>query len=213
MWNWLATVLFPQWCHYCQRLGTPVCAQCIWHIPSAHPTTHPDIFASMSYKHPLTKQLIDIIKTHPRTDIVEIVCERLINDIREELYERILTEGIPNVILLPIPLTTQKFKNRGFNQSLLIARALAEKLPIPAVIDDKILIKTSETKKQALLKSRADRFTNVQQSLSISDPTGIAGNYVFIIDDVTTTGATLLAARQAVLDAGAKTVFCIAVAH
>lgn len=213
MWNWLANILFPEWCQYCEKLGNLVCHECVWRIPAARPATHPDILAGISYQHPLTKKLINLIKKHPRTDSTEILCERLADDIREEIIERILIEGIPDLILLPVPLTIHKQRDRGFNQSFLIAHILAEKLPISATVYDTVLIKTTETKKQALLKSRADRFINVQQSLQITDPTPIVNKHVCIIDDVTTTGATLLAARQIVLDAGAKMVLGIAIAH
>lgn len=60
--------------------------------------------------------------------------------------------------------------------------------------------------------SRAERFANVQEHILVSQSVGLEGHTVVIIDDVVTTGATLLVAKQALTESGAKRVRCVALA-
>ena len=80
-------------------------------------------------------------------------------------------------------------------------------------IDAQVLKKIRETVPQTSLQKKKDRLKNPAGSLEVARPEKVAGKTVFVIDDVTTTGATLLEAKRALLQTGAKKVICFALAH
>lgn len=101
--------------------------------------------------------------------------------------------------LLPVPLSRQRLRGRGFNQALELARQLA-----PAKTLAHALQRHKETPAQSALP-RDQRLRNVRDAFSVAPEAQakIEGRRVVLLDDVMTSGATLRAAAQALKDAGA----------
>ncbi|MFN6943996.1 MAG: ComF family protein [Cytophagaceae bacterium] len=106
-------------------------------------------------------------------------------------------------LILPVPLHRAKLRRRGFNQSEAFAFGLAQSVDVEMNADSLIRIKNNKTQTR---KSRLERWYNVEDIFSIKDEAAIRNQRVLIVDDVITTGATLEACCQVVLDAGAKDV-------
>lgn len=117
-----------------------------------------------------------------------------------------------HALLIPIPLHRQRLRMRGFNQSELIARELAQRFGIPVRRD--LLIKKSATVPQADLPRR-ERLTNIAGSFSLAEGAGdiIRGKTIIILDDVKTTGATITEAACMLKYAGARRIWALTVAH
>ena len=90
--------------------------------------------------------------------------------------------------LIPVPLHPRREKQRGYNQSLLIAQGINEVTGIP--IGDKYLIRAVYTTTQTK-KSADERHKNVKDIFEVRFPEELEGKHVLLIDDVLTTGATL----------------------
>lgn len=103
--------------------------------------------------------------------------------------------------IVPVPMTTPRLFERGFNQSLELARLLVADLGVPLVARE--LRKTRETRTQSSL-GRAARQNNVAGAYAAG--CGLASKHVLLVDDVMTTGATLTACAAACLAAGAARV-------
>lgn len=116
-------------------------------------------------------------------------------------------------MLVPVPLSRLRLKERGYNQAELIAQCISEYFHIPVKSD--ALIKYKNTKPQSLL-SHDKRHTNVQNSyVSKAD---ISGKNILLIDDVCTTGNTLNACAKALKEngagiIGAVTAACVSGSH
>ena len=111
--------------------------------------------------------------------------------------------------VVPMPLAPARLRERGFNQALELARALA-----PAKVDATLLRRTRETPAQSGL-ARAKRLSNVRDAFAI-DPArsaAIAGRSIVLIDDVMTSGASLFAAAEALRAAGAAPLVAIVLAR
>ncbi|MCD5382464.1 MAG: hypothetical protein LR017_04135 [Candidatus Pacebacteria bacterium] len=109
----------------------------------------------------------------------------------------------PKSIYIPIPLSKKRMRDRGYNQ---VAQILAHsRLPTNTTA----LVRTRNTQPQTKL-SREDRRTNMHQAFSAPNPDTVRGRHVVLIDDVTTTGATLHAATSALRHAGAASITTIA---
>jgi ComF family protein len=116
------------------------------------------------------------------------------------------TTGIDAVI--PVPLYPGVLKNRGFNQSLLIAYALSKKKRLTLNID--ALRKVADTRPQVGLSAR-ERAVNVKKAFSCTRK--LTGMKILLIDDVMTTGATVNACSRQLLRSGACSVSVLTLAR
>jgi ComF family protein len=102
-------------------------------------------------------------------------------------------------VIIPIPLHKTKLRIRGYNQTEYFAIGLHEVTGIPMLNDQ--LKRIKKTSSQTKL-NRQDRFHNLDNAFAIEDVSAIHEKRVLLLDDVVTTGATLISAAQALLDAG-----------
>jgi ComF family protein len=112
-------------------------------------------------------------------------------------------------IVLPVPLHAQRQKERGYNQSALLVNVFCRELSIAS--NQQILFRTRKTPPQVGLNAK-ERQTNVKGAFTVQNPHVVKGGDILLVDDVCTTGATLTAAAEVLLTAGAKTVsaYCLA---
>jgi ComF family protein len=112
-------------------------------------------------------------------------------------------------IIIPVPLHPSRIKFRGFNQCDAIARGMASVLQIP--IANGILIRSVATQSQTK-KNRFQRFENMNSVFNVALADGIIGKHVLLLDDVLTTGATLVSAAQVLSKAGVQHIYIGAIA-
>ena len=91
-------------------------------------------------------------------------------------------------LIIPVPLHPTKKRIRGFNQSEIISSGLAEVTGLPFNMDS--LIRTTGTATQTM-RSRYDRWTNVEGIFQVKEPEEITGMHILLLDDVITTGSTI----------------------
>ena len=112
-------------------------------------------------------------------------------------------------LLIPMPLSSQRLRERGFNQTLLLARALA-----PGKVAHGLLLRIRDTPPQRSLP-RDERLRSVQDAYAV-DPLKVAalrGKRVVLLDDVMTSGASLHAAARALREAGASHIAAMVLAR
>lgn len=115
----------------------------------------------------------------------------------------------PPELVAPVPLHPKRLKERGFNQSLELARGLAARAGLP--LAPEALSRTRHTVPQARLE-RAQRLTNLRGAFA-ADPSQVHGRRVLLVDDVSATGATLKECAVALLAAGATGVDVVILAR
>lgn len=104
--------------------------------------------------------------------------------------------------LIPVPLSRLRERERGYNQALLLARALAPKAGLP--VEPELLLRIKDTPPQAG-QEKTVRERNMLGAFRAAPEA--SGRAVVLIDDVVTTGSTLAACAQALRDAGASRVY------
>ena len=117
---------------------------------------------------------------------------------------------LEGVLVVPVPLHPLRLAERGFNQSALLARHVCARLG--GDFSPRALVRVRATERQASL-DRAGRLRNVEDAFLTRRPERVEGRRVLLVDDVTTTGATLRACAQALGNAGALEVGSAVVAR
>jgi len=203
----LADFLFPPVCLVCESDTdtAPLCKECLAALqPLEDALTIKDlrIRAWARFTHPLDK-VIYAFKYNHRRGLARFLASGLADVLNTE------PDFSKADALVPIPLHLLKRWIRTYNQSELIARALSENIGIPEV---NLLRRRRVTRTQTRL-SDDERMRNVAGAFRVSRRDyGIVKDRSFIlVDDVVTTGSTLVSAARTLMDAGAERVFGLAV--
>jgi len=125
------------------------------------------------------------------------------------LMARAAQEFLPVDLLVPVPIDPSSARQRGYNQALDLAKELSSLLRVP-VLD--ILEREKRYAHQAEL-ARNMRWKNLQESMGPKRDVNLTGARVLLVDDVTTTGATLDEAARVLKRLGAARVYCVTVAR
>jgi ComF family protein len=104
-------------------------------------------------------------------------------------------------LIIPVPTATSRMRQRGFGHSELLARMISQKLRMEQCSGLRRLGQSRQ-----LGSGRQDRLTQLVDSFAVKNPNRIAGRDILLIDDVLTTGGTLISAAKALKLAGAKQV-------
>ena len=113
-------------------------------------------------------------------------------------------------LIIPVPLHIKRLRERGFNQSLLLAHAIERKRQIP--LNFSLLKRHKFTLTQTGL-NKIERKKNIKGAFEVSDKKKIAGKNIILIDDVYTTGATINECAKTLIKAGAQKVTVLTLAR
>lgn len=171
------------------------------------------VLALFPYEHPLVKTAVWEVKYRGNRSVARLMGVLLAEELTWWLTELTETENFRAPLLVPIPLAHTRERERGFNQCILLAREMLHLLGEEVELRADMLIKTRETQSQAKTENRAERIQNLRGTFAVREITAVAGRNVVLLDDVTTTGATLGEARKTLQKAGARRVIAITIAH
>lgn len=224
---------FPCFCLGCSKEGALLCPDCFGLIPISEYhfcpfcprpqrlitkgkcSTHQDrklngLFSAADYQNRLVKKLLHQFKYAPYLKNLAkslsflIIAHFLLSE------NKILFHNKEKSLFLPVPLLKKKEKERGYNQSLLLACELSNFYGIPIVKN--ALCKIKKTQPQVGL-TKEKRKENIQGAFAVKNPLPIQNKIIFLVDDVFTTGATLEECAKVLKAAGAKQVWGITVAR
>jgi ComF family protein len=112
--------------------------------------------------------------------------------------------------VLPVPLHARRLVTRGYNQAALLAAHVAAEIDAPLLTST--LVRAVDTASQ-VEQSSGGRQSNVEGAFAVTNAAWVEGRTLALVDDVTTTGATLAACRRTLLSAGARRVIHVVVAR
>lgn len=214
----------PSLCHICKQWGVgtvcqaclaqfghrpPRCQRCALPSPLTlcldcqhHPPPWQCCAAALPYAHPWRQLIVDF-KFHGQTGLAPLWGQLL----KPETTIGSLWLSVECV--LPVPLSRERLRERGFNQSLLLAKRLRHPGLLPQG-----LLRLRHTPAQAGLP-RHERLQNLTHAIACNPRhlPAIRDRHVLLVDDVMTTGSTLLACTQALLQAGVKRVDVLVLAR
>ncbi len=207
-------LLFPIHCVNCnQKYEKHLCNTCLEKIPFERKGKKSDIFFAFSYKNPIVKKALWNLKFYGKKDIAYTLSQKAFDVLLDEMQDLQLFNNLERPLLVPIPLHPKRLKERGFNQSELIAIALYSQSPSLFNIDIKHIVRNRYTKPQARIQNKNERIINVSKCFSITDSNFFKNKNVIIIDDITTTGATIIELKDILIQYGAKSVYGFTIAQ
>ncbi len=126
-------------------------------------------------------------------------------ELGRELGRMIQESGNPDYsVIIPVPIHAARLRERGFNQSEVIAHGISSALNIPC--DSKMLIRKKYTTTQTRLK-KEERKKNVRDVFNLKlDSSKITGMRILLVDDVLTSGSTINSAARCLLENGALSI-------
>ncbi|MDQ3244774.1 MAG: hypothetical protein M3P22_00270 [bacterium] len=217
--NIILDFIFPVDCISCGKRGEYLCIVCLAQIQEAQRESLSWVFPLFDYRDPLIKKALHLLKYKHKKPIANIFGSVLYNRIIEELSELSLLENFTQPLLIPIPLAPKRKTERGFNQSLLICKYLMQidktNRQNSFELRYDILIKPKDTTHQAHIHNRTERLKNLLGSfnINIKNQTLVKNRNIILIDDITTTGATLSEAKKTLKKYGAKKIIAFTIAH
>ncbi len=228
--NLLLDMLFPRTCLACAKnlsatgahaiicdacmAGIPLydavhCPACMRRIPEGGKSCHPDagyvLAGATHYAHAPVQKLIWQMKYENWMSAGAPVGTLLTN------YLRALPHDFTGYHVVPVPLHKNREWKRGFNQAAVLGAHVSTAFHLPTIA--KNLVRVKETPAQADQKDYAAREKNIANAFHVERPEEFKGKNVMLVDDVTTSGATLREAARALKSAGAKKIIAAVVAR
>jgi competence protein ComFC len=201
---------FPQKCLGCRKENEILCKKCLNKIDYPSLLKYNNIFTATDYNDQTAKKAIWLLKYQGVKTVAEPLAELMYQRLEARLP---LGSSASKWFIIPIPLSKKRLKKRGFNQSELIARHLTTKNPQKFNLCVNVLYKIKETLPQVTVKEKEKRLNNLKGSFEARNAYLIEKQNIILIDDVTTTGATISEARKILKQAGAKKIIAMVIAR
>jgi ComF family protein len=227
--KFLSDIFFPKFCLGCNREGNYLCKDCkaILDISQYRYCLCKEpkilsqedkclecqnnklngLYSAVDYQNPLIKLLIQKFRYEP---FIKDLAKPLASVIIDHLQLLDDKPDFTDFILIPVPLSKRRFRWRGFNQATKIAKELSKNMDLALILD--CLIRRRETIPQVEL-SKKEREENMKGIFYCKNQGVVSGRKILLVDDVFTTGATMIEAALVLKNTGAKEVWGITVAR
>jgi len=219
----LISLFYPRLCPACQKnllqYEKVICSHCLTHLPETNYHFDKDNPLNDLFKGRVELKQVSALLFYQKGNIVQNLLHQLkykgqqaIGIELGQYYGEKLIQQIDfaNIdLIIPIPLHPKKQKQRGYNQSECLAKGLSKSMNIAYYTD--ILQRESFTQTQTK-KDRFNRWKNVKDVFTVTDYERIDGKKILLCDDVLTTGATIEAAAQILVQGTEIELFVVTIA-
>jgi len=215
-------LFFPQFCVGCNTEGFLLCKKCEKNIIKIGEQVCPSclrlnkngkicqkcaknfeingVLVGAYFEEGPIKEMIHNFKYNHALELKKNLAKIMVNALPADLKIDVITFA---------PLHHQRLAERGFNQAEILAQEVSKNIKIPS---EELLVKTRYTKRQVGLSGKKRR-TNLEGVFKVHKAESLKGKRILIVDDVTTTGATLNECAKVLKNAGVKEVWGLVVAR
>lgn len=193
--RFVLNTLFPPMCSACKKFNKEnikrnICDYCFSKIKTNQIFTHIKsnviLAASGPYDNPTLRELIHTLKYNYTEESAKTISEIILKYINQIGLLNLL--DINKTIIIPMPLHRSKLRERGFNQSELIAKVIGKELNTPVI---NLLRRIKKTSPQIKMQSDIERAENIKDCFALNpNHQSLVAKSIILIDDVYTSGAT-----------------------
>ena len=220
------SLFYPRYCFACDNYlvqgEAEICSACLLDLPKTdfHINIRNEFYQKLEGRLPVkfvmaqlmfhkqgkVQKLLHHLKYQNRPEI-GVMLGRAYGDVLARAHYTIEFD-----LIVPVPLHPVRQRKRGYNQSLEFAKGLSEALAVP--FDGNLVRRVLQTETQTK-RTKLKRWQNVSEVFKVVNPKPLIGKRILLVDDVMTTGSTLEACGQVILDCHCQEISfaCIAAAH
>ena len=211
-WTRLLDIISPRQCVVCGRRLMPsersLCTVCLLHLPRTnyHLNAYDNAMNRLFWGLERVERAAAYFHYEPHSEVARLVYAlkyRQRPDIGEDMGRLMARELAPSGffdgidVLLPVPLARKRLRQRGYNQSEMLARGISEVTHLPIAVD---VLRRERFEQSQTALGRRERQENVEGVFVQKQAIRLNGRHVLLVDDICTTGATLLACIKALKD-------------
>lgn len=205
MFTKISSILFPSPCIFCGYLGEILCPGCFYKLkfePHVRELGDMKVCSGMYFEdNSVVEKLVYIFKYEHYAEIYKIFVPYMKKSLE-------LLTDLNDLVFVPVPLHKKRELERGYNQSDLIAKALSKVLGFEVL---NLLTRVRNTNSQAKIKNAEERLNNIKDAFSVN---GIIpkDKQIILVDDIVTTGSTILECKSVLTRSGATKVIALTLA-
>jgi competence protein ComFC len=231
--SWLSDLIFPIRCIGCRKFGDYICRGCLGAISikktfecigckrstplgqtcflCAKTNSVDQLLIIADYKNPLVEKSLKFLKYRFISDLERPLLVLIKKYLKWLTLDKKFNVFGVNPLLIPVPLHSRRLNWRGFNQSELLAKNLADTFQMEMAGD--VIERTINATPQADIKERDKRLKNLRGIFKVLNKDKIVGREVLLVDDICTTGATLNECAKVLKENGTGRVIALVVAR
>ena len=182
-------------------------------IPQANEIPNKDLKALFQYKDKISRKAVWEIKYCANKKIIQKFSKLFYEFIINEISDEVSFSNFSNPLIIPVPITKNNLRDRGFNQCELIAKEM-KKLDTNNYFEFSFdsVSKIKDTSHQSKLKNKTKRLKNLNGCF-YANPEVVKNRNIILIDDVITTGATMSEISRTLKKAGARKIIGFSLTH
>lgn len=218
------SLFYPRYCFACNeglaKGEEAICSRCRLELPRTYYHLHRDnaLFKRLDGRIPLqyafaffqfrkggnVQRLLHALKYNNHPEIGEVLGSVYGEELKEREYHQYFDA------IIPVPLHASRKRKRGYNQSEEFAKGLSTTLGVP--FSSSALVRTMQTETQTR-KTKLKRWQNVREVFQVNDLAMVQDKRILLVDDVITTGATIEACAQVLLEEKCASISVASIAY
>lgn len=216
LWANILDIIYPNSCVSCRERGARICQKCLHLLNKSKEHESKRIYTIFDYKNPIIRKILLEHKYKNKHGAIEPLIPIIVDELVEIFSEKFGLINIENIYITEIPMSQKRIKARDINHGKILALKIAQECKKRGfnITQKSLLVKNFETTPQAQIKNKKNRLENIKGSFGLlKNIDKKISSTTIIIDDISTTGATLLEAEKILRKDGYKKILLLSIAH
>jgi len=216
LWANILNTIFPDTCISCNKRGSRICQKCLNLVNKSKEHDYKKIYSVYDYRNPFIKKILLENKYKNKQHAIEPLIPIVVDELIEIISEKFGLLSTEKIYITEIPMSKKRLHYRTINHGKNLAVNISKEFKKRGfnIIQESLLKKIFETIPQAKIKNKKERLENIKGSFELCKiKNKETPSMIIVIDDISTTGATLIEAEKTLHKHGFKKVLLFSIAH